>query len=466
MTHQRASAACDACRARKVKCHLTTSETKCSACIELNIDCTSVHPRKKRGPKNRYVQALRAELDGKSEQKSYGLEIIAPFPTVQQLIADWFGWIHPVAPILHPDRFLEQVAETHDSASEVSPSFLLLVTSLCAATFASLRRRRHLYAPVTVDSCLDLAERLGLWQPSNTITLERSLTIYNFSSAAHHERGIDSALSHRLFAEAAMSVTYLTYQKSTEMSFMEQQILKRLYWLVYAGQCTCDMHGRRLLVLRHAHEEVGSLLPLEISDEQLVHWCDADHIDDACRSQSFVPGLNVLSKLFLVWQSSQAIPAQTMANLQEHISRANSALADLPPKLSWTGETAQSGDFGFDVQKVNLKVTQLHIRANLLEQMNTLAKAQSLLITPNAIIEERHRVVDELLDILYHMPTEVFDANGYSIVPKIRDIGGALLDELRTGSHGRTLQASMNLDRLLAKLENLDLRPMAQTPYI
>jgi hypothetical protein len=55
-------------------------------------------------------------------------------------------------------------------------------------------------------------------------------------------------------------------------------------------------------------------------------------------------------------------------------------------------------------------------------------------VTPGAIIDEWHRVVGELLDVLYNMPESVFDANGCSIVPKIRDIGGALLDELDIGS--------------------------------
>ena len=63
------------------------------------------------------------------------------------------------------------------------------------------------------------------------------------------------------------------------------------------------------------------------------------------------------------------------------------------------------------------------------------------------------------------MPEAVFDANGYSIVPKIRDIGSALLDELRTGPHGRTLQASISLEKLLAKLETLDLPITQSTPY-
>ncbi|KAJ4373199.1 hypothetical protein N0V83_003492 [Neocucurbitaria cava] len=342
------------------------------------------------------------------------LELIAPVPTIHQIINDWFDWIHPVAPILHRN----------------------------------------------------LADHLALWSSASKITLERTLTLYNLSSAVHHEYGIDSSLTHRFSGEASVGVKYLLHQELDEMPFVDQQILKRLYWLVFAGQCTCDMHGRHLLVLRHAHEPIRSLLPMEIPDEQLLLGREPSPTSSQGGNHSYVPGLNALSRLFLVWQTSQAVPYQTMENLQEHISRAQQVLNDLPPELSYTGQASQVGDFGFNVQKVNLKITQLHIRSNLLEQMNTLAKDQHLRITPNAIIEERHRVVDELLDLLYRMPTEVFDANGYSIVPKIRDIGSALLDELRTGSHGRTLQASINLDRLLVKLEELDLRPIVDCEVV
>ncbi|CAO2652342.1 Nn.00g006250.m01.CDS01 [Neocucurbitaria sp. VM-36] len=433
-----------------------------------------MRPRKKRGPKNRYVQALRAQLDGhamgENENEHASLELIAPLPILQQIISDWFDWIHPVAPILHRSLFTQRIVNFESLSGASSSSFLLLVASICAATTASLRRRRHLYTGVTTEGCLELADRFKLWSSTSDITLERTLTLYNFSSAVHHEYGIDSPLTHRTIGEASISVKYMIHQHLDQMSFMDQQILKRVYWLIFAGQCTYDMHGRRLLVLRHAHEPVNALLPLEISDEQLLVGGSEPSLTSSSSSQSshhsYIPGLNALSRLFLVWQSSQAIPTQTMENLQVHISRAHRVLSDLPRELSWTGgQACQMGAFGFNVQKVNLRITQLHIRANLLEQMNTLAKDQRLRITPDAIIEERHRVVDELLDLLYRMPTEVFDANGYSVVPKIRDIGSALLDELRTGEHGRTLQASISLDKLLMRLEELDLRPMVHTPY-
>ncbi|PSN59656.1 hypothetical protein BS50DRAFT_508056 [Corynespora cassiicola Philippines] len=496
---QRTSAACDACRDRKVKCVFRPNETVCCTCQQLDIDCTRVKPRGKRGPKNRYVQALRSqtrsstpaqdlattsispcsfEMNAPEDSHELTLELIAPMPILQQIISDWFGWIHPVAPIFQHDQIMDQIRRSAMNNSD--SSFIILVSSICAATIASLRRRRGLYGTVTVEHCLDLAERLGLWSRKNPITLEGALAMYNFSSATHHEHGFDSPCAHRFSAGASIGVKYLIYHELEKMSFINQQILKRLYWLLFAGQCTSDMHGRPLLMLHHAHEQINSLIPLEVYDEEvsISDRTDTSSCGQVRRAPSYVPGLNALSRVFLIWQSSQATATQTMANLQEHIKRAQQALERLPPELTWKGhpsspmggETHHSpaseiGDFGTDVQIVNIKVTQLHVRSNLLEQMNTLAKTQNLLITPSIIVEERHRVVDELLEVLDAMPDEVFDANGYSIIPKIRDIGSALLDEVRTGNQGGNLQAGLNLDRLLKKLESLDVRPLGQDSY-
>ncbi|KAH4801863.1 hypothetical protein HBH61_188260 [Parastagonospora nodorum] len=465
---QRSSAACDACRARKVKCIASADQGKCSMCSELNIDCTSERPRKKRGPKNRYVQILRAHLDGDTiasdEPDKPSLDLIAPSEILDLILDDWFNCFHPIAPVLHRNSFMARIRSVHDGDVHESRSFLVLVASVCAATCASLRRRRHHYSTVTVDSCLALAERFGLWAAPESITLEKALAFYNFSSAVHLEHGIDSAIAFRLIGDSTVCIKYLMQQKLDDMSFMDQQIVKRLYWMNFAWQCTAEMHGRRLLVLHHAHEASSVPFPLPVSFEELLNGSVSPQASVGGPDYSYVSGLNALSGLFLVWQSSQAIMVQTMENLQEYILRVHQALSELPPELAWTDGANQAGDFSFNVQKVNLKVTQLHIRSNLLEQMNYLARSQGCAITPDAIIDERHRVVEELLDVLYTMPEEVFDANGYSIVSKIRDIGGALLDELRTGEHGRTLQASVALDRLLSKLENLDLNPMVHTP--
>ncbi|KAH7414287.1 hypothetical protein DE146DRAFT_30917 [Phaeosphaeria sp. MPI-PUGE-AT-0046c] len=467
---QRVSAACDACRSRKVKCVDSGNDSKCSMCLELGIECTSDRPRKKRGPKNRYVQILRAQLDGHGlenvDSERCDLSLIAPNEIVEQIIDDWFKFIHPVAPLFRHARITEMIQASGRDSLPPRASCLLLVASICAATCASLPRRRHYHGAVTVESCLQLLDRLNFWSMESPITLERALTVYNFNCAVACVHGLDAALAYRLSGECTVCVKHLIQNELENMSFADQQVLKRLYWLVFAAQCTWELHGRRLLVLHHAHETSTALLPMVVSDEQLLEEPVSTPSGIHTQGHSYVAGLNALSRLFLIWQTSQAIRVQTIENLLNHIAHTHQALIDMPPELIWEEGVSQSSDFGFDVQKVNLKVTQLHIRANLLEQTNSLAKEQGFLVTPEAIVEERHLVIEELLQILYAMPEEVFYANGYSIVPKLRDIGSALLDELRTGQHGRGSHTGEKLQKLLAKLEHLDHWPIPHPPNL
>jgi hypothetical protein len=133
-------------------------------------------------------------------------------------------------------------------------------------------------------------------------------------------------------------------------------------------------------------------------------------------------------------------------------------LDDLPPELRWRGGLSRppKSNFGTDVQTVNLYITQIHIRSNLLEQMDRLSRDTSANTTIPGIVKERQRIVDDMLAIIYQVPEETLEANGYSLVPKIRDIGSALLHE------GANHAALTNLDRLLAKLGRLDFRPQLQ----
>jgi len=59
------------------------------------------------------------------------------------------------------------------------------------------------------------------------------------------------------------------------------------------------------------------------------------------------------------------------------------------------------------------------------------------------------------------MPRETLEANGHSLLPKVRDIGSALLDEIRMGEGSGIVsgKAEGDLLRLLGRLEKLDYRP-------
>ena len=223
------------------------------------------------------------------------------------------------------------------------------------------------------------------------------------------------------------------------------------------------MFGRPYVGLLTPQDNIQALRPLDMTDRDLdrtpVSTGEQWHGD----TMSYVPGLNHLSNLFLLWHSSQQLHNNNINSLQEHIVLVQRALDDLPAELRWRGGLSRPprSNFGTDVQVANLYITQLHIRSNLLEQLDRLAKGQLDLTTSQSILSQRQSIVEDSLEILSHMPRETLEANGHSLVPKIRDIGAALLDEVRVIDDSQLVneQARTDLRRLLEKLEKLDFRP-------
>lgn len=184
---------------------------------------------------------------------------------------------------------------------------------------------------------------------------------------------------------------------------------------------------------------------------------------------SYVPGLVALSELFLVWRDArrrcQPAPA---AAVRQYLDAIQAVLDRLPAELRWRdwGPAARPVHVthGHYVQVANIEVTSLHLRSNLLQMFGV------------ADGDEHRRLVDDLLAILDHMPRAIFEANGGSIVPKIRDIGAAYLEQVHLGenqgssssggsSSGSTTTiawpgdaaAKEKLRRLLFKLNDLNL---------
>ena len=223
-----------------------------------------------------------------------------------------------------------------------------------------------------------------------------------------------------------------------------------------------EMFGRPYVGLLTPQDNLQAMRPLDLNDGELDPTTSAEGQWHG-NTMSYIPGLNHLSNLFLLWHSSQLRHNQTIQGLQEHINLVQRALDDLPAELRWRGGLSRPprSNFGTDVQVANLYITQLHIRSNLLEQLDRLAKGQADLVTSENIVSQRQSIVEDSLEILSHMPQETLEANGHSLVPKIRDIGSALLEEVRMAesSHLVSEQARHDLQRLLEKLEKLDYRP-------
>ena len=223
------------------------------------------------------------------------------------------------------------------------------------------------------------------------------------------------------------------------------------------------MFGRPYIGLLTPQDNIQSLRPLDLTDEDLDPTFPSAETNWHGKGMSYVPGLNHLSNLFLLWHSSQQLHNKSVHGLQEHINLVQRALDGLPAELRWRGGLSRPprSNFGTDVQVANLYITQLHIRSNLLEQLDRLSKDQNNPVISQNIASQRQSIVEDTLEILSHMPRETLEANGHSLVPKLRDIGAALLDEVGAvrGSQLTNEKASSDLRRLLEKLETLDYRP-------
>ncbi|KAJ4174267.1 hypothetical protein NW754_004682 [Fusarium falciforme] len=181
--------------------------------------------------------------------------------------------------------------------------------------------------------------------------------------------------------EAATGARYLAYYCMHELDEAEQQLLRRLFWLLFAAS-----------------------------------W--------------------------YVHNSHLTVP---------YLGKIQSVINGLPPELRWRGGMSRPPNVtqSHDVQIANLFVTSLEIRSNILQKFGP-TETSGL---------EHQKIVDDLLEVLYHLPQAVFDANGSSLVPKIRDIGAAYLEQtqLRNGSSTDASDVARNkLERLLRKLDDLD----------
>ncbi|KAJ3951487.1 hypothetical protein N0V92_012111, partial [Colletotrichum tropicale] len=164
--------------------------------------------------------------------------------------------------------------------------------------------------------------------------------------------------------------------------------------------------------------------------------------------------------LFLIWHEAQTAPVSVYGTqedaLKHYLARIQTIIDSFPPELRWRGGLSRPGHIteGHDTQIANLFITSLNIRSNLLQKFGSTVKTRAA---------EHQRIVDDLLEILYHMPQHVLEQNGNSLIPKLRDCGAAYMEQMNIGDGGdggpETLvseSARLKLEKLLRKLDDID----------
>ncbi|KAL4767000.1 hypothetical protein BDW60DRAFT_227090 [Aspergillus nidulans var. acristatus] len=453
--------ACDVCRSRRVKCRFSDGEV-CDGCRFLGVPCTANRPRRKRGPPNRIESPqLSPATTPFSPSSDSGrssatiLSHLAPSPLINTVLDDWFTHVHPLAPVLHQRHFFTRFA---DSSSN-DAVFTGLVISVLAATAATLRRKSFTeYHPITPDRCIQLIQHHGLLPAHGPYSLDWCIAKYNLATASMAQRGLSDPLVYRMIGESVTGTSYLLSNELEEMGLLHQELLKRLWCLLEITLINADMLGQPLLgrlVLLNS----PAYIPQPYADDDL--YVDPSAAVPSFGQVTYVPGLTHLLSLFRAWHTCQIArlyrpPSEVLATALADIQN---TLDTLPPPLRWRGGLSRPATAtpGHDVQIANIFITSLYVRSNLLQQFapSTAPEHQ----------EEHQRIVSDLLEVLNHLPREILEANGYSLVPKIRDIGGAYLELLRVHADmaGELVvigdQAKAKLEGLLSQLGMLDFRP-------
>jgi hypothetical protein len=159
-----------------------------------------------------------------------GIHRLAPPHVVEQIVNSWFDLIHSVAPIFYRRSFLTMMKA--DEAAQ-DGTFAALVVSVCAATIASLRRKSSQdYGTLTPERCWEVIEEMNLHRYREPYTLEWCQMKYNIGSSQYL---IDDAQSFRNLSEATAGVKYLIHYEMSSMALVSQELLKRLYWLLFAA---------------------------------------------------------------------------------------------------------------------------------------------------------------------------------------------------------------------------------------
>ncbi|CAI6022408.1 unnamed protein product [Clonostachys chloroleuca] len=277
--------------------------------------------------------------------------------------------------------------------------------------------------------------------------------MYNIGVAisATSSQGLSDVHGFHAVSQSSAATTYLLYYSLRSLSHIDQQLLKRLFWLLFAAAKSGDMFGRLTVGFEAIHNNWELLRPSCLSDNELdpaetgnnpTPW----HGDDT----SYVPGLNSLSDLFMVWHQARVSPpalnqAVGLRNSMDNVQR---IIDNLPPELRWRGGLSRHGTVneGHNAQIANIFITSFHLRSNLVQKYGT----------RDEIVSEHQRIVDDLLEILYHLPQCVFNANGSSVVPKVRDIGAVYLEHHMIADNPNRDEAKEKMEMILRKLNDLD----------
>ncbi|KAJ4303498.1 hypothetical protein N0V90_002394 [Kalmusia sp. IMI 367209] len=404
--------ACDSCSVRKCD----ESGPPCRACAALDIPCTFERPSRRRGPPNRHAEAIKkkrrldqGEIDlGPAHSASptnaaHALaqlslpqqptaESICSIPIMNNLIDDFFTYIHPLCPFPHEPSFREAWDNREDCHN---PSFLALLASMIASLVASFPRkpRLHLkqqtrdYYPnhlSLVDKCREVCAQargvgyldkpvlnvydactsyfLGLtgaytfrWRQlrlyfGECLTILRSLGLHKAQDQGYTFLG---GLPHA----TGSSGPKFEGSRDMKLDLITEQIGRRVFYTLFVGVRNMQQLGAsfgELTMLPSTPTEQLPPLPLEVDDAYIY---PNEILPQPVGVVPEVTGFNINVRIY---NSYAALSTSEMAYgidelfdwdqqqrmLDQCLRRCKEVLDNMPPVLQVRNKDSQNGRFG------------------------------------------------------------------------------------------------------------------------
>lgn len=276
------------------------NDRPCRPCRTLDIPCTLERRIRRRGPPNKLAQALRREHQSRSSvprqsstHESSGdfslahssnltAESIGPLELVQELVDDYFSYLHALHPVPHQPSFRTAFEQRRDVQDGY---FLALLASMVGALVAAYPRRarrrlkrmgdQHLFRSAVdfVIHCQNVAtqargsaylEREGL-NSNDAATSFCFLTMFGYTY--RFPKGM------LYFGECNNIVRCLMSQRSpnnldatenASVDLVEEQMTLRLFWLIFVAIRSVDVSlaaaAPRMLIKSRSTKAFGSSL--------------------------------------------------------------------------------------------------------------------------------------------------------------------------------------------------------------
>ncbi|KAF2102310.1 hypothetical protein NA57DRAFT_73740 [Rhizodiscina lignyota] len=312
--------ACDSCSIRKVKCD--EQGPPCRACANLDIPCTFDRPSRRRGPPNRHAEAIkrrRLEADEPSGPSSpsspthaaQALAALSSVPTtmsaesicsldvVERMIADFFTYVHPLAPFPHETTFMQAFRRRDDVHNRY---FVALIAAMVGALVAAFPKRSRMQLRAAgkehmfrdhkslVDHCLRTCTtaRGPAYLDRDELNIYDAVTSYFIAQA--HASSNRAPQCRRYLAETLTIVrslelppTDLQVQQQqgfdsegkpvSQIDFITQELARRIFWKTFVDVKIMQQLGEKCveLAFSFAPSSRETPLPLERDDVHIFN---------------------------------------------------------------------------------------------------------------------------------------------------------------------------------------------------